>query len=569
MNLQNMKETDRLKLRKKFLRSLFCFCQGVMGYDDIIDSVHGEYCYFLERANDRKQVELPRSFIKTWIGSIAYPIWISLPRSEPDEFPIGIDPKMKIYNLGQNIRILLASYVIKNSMKFVNAIRKHYEANVAMQIFFPEVIPEAFSKVKWSDSEACIQRDSVFTESTFEAAGTGGSVVGRHYDMIIEDDLIYAKKDELSNQELQPSQENIDKAIGWHKLSMSLLVPGSHTVIHNIGTRWAKHDLIDYIRTNEPSYKIFKMSVIDKDGEPTWNEMYPLEVLAKIRAAQGPYMYSTQYLGLPLAPEDLLFKKEWLQEYTDGDLPKDTRTFTTVDLSGWEEIARKGHGSRGVVLTCSWCPKNHMWVRHYDVGRFNPSEVIDIIYKHYRLFKPDVIGIESVYYQKSLLFFLKREMEIRGWLPVRELMPGGGRSKDLRIRGLEPIASNLAIHCKKTHADFIMEFEEYSPNSKGSTKDILDAAAYQIDIAKPGVATSLTTRVKPQGDITIKVTTDGILKWAESRMERASGFPDQDRDMRRMTEMGVYDPNNLNPFAENGVVNENVFSNFEIVKRVN
>ena len=190
--LQEMPDELRERLRKRCLSSFYAFCVAVMGYDDIIPELHGEYCAFMENDIDRKQVTLPRSFAKTWIGSIAYPIWITLPRHAPDEFPLGVDRTNKFWQLGPNMRILIASYVISNAEKMISLIRKTYESNVAMQILFPEVNPFNFNKTRWSNESAFIARSDNFTESTFEAAGTGGASISRHLTSS-EDDLIYAK----------------------------------------------------------------------------------------------------------------------------------------------------------------------------------------------------------------------------------------------------------------------------------------------------------------------------------------------------------------------------------------
>ena len=511
---------DQELVRKKCLRSLFVFCRTVMGYDDITTELHAQFCSFLEASSERKQATLPRSFVKTWIGTIAYSIWVTLPRTTPDEFPTTaveerppslspsffrkdalffvplpdyptffVDP---FYLLGPNMRILIASYVVGNAMKMINLIRKTYERNQAMQILFPDVIPENFNKVKWADTEACINRSENFTESTFESGGIGGSTTSRHYDLILEDDLIYANKDDFTGKELMPSKEDIDKAIGWHKLAMSLLVPGAHTRIHNIGTRWAKYDLIAFIRENEPDYIVFERAcTLDgtRTGEPTWPEMYPTKKLDQIFRAQGPYMFATQYLNKPMAPEDMLFKLAWLQYYNSKvEVPKEARIFTTVDLSLWGETSRTAQGkdSRGVVITCAWDSNNHVWILRYDAARFNPSEIIELMYTHNRLFGPELIGVESVYYQRALVHFARLEMAKRGWLPLRELKTSTSVEKDVRIRALEPYAMNGAIHCRADHKDFITEFVDYVPGSKMTRKDILDALAYQLQVARPG-----------------------------------------------------------------------------------
>lgn len=530
MNITRLTEEQRVTIRKNCLSSFFVFCQTVMGYDDITEELHGEYCKFLEGPGSRKSACMPRSFVKTWIGTIAYPVWITLPRKEADEFPVGTDINDKFYNLGPNMRILIASYVISNAEKMIGLIRKTYESNIAMQILFPEVIPENFKKQKWSNQSACINRSENATESTFEAAGIGGSSTSRHYDLIIEDDLIYANKDDFSGKELQPNQEDIDKAIGWHKIATSLLVPGKHTRIHNTGTRWAKHDLVDYIWKNEPSYAIFRRACVKMpDGvlegtaeisdvdwmelEPSWPEAYDREQLKMIAAAQGPYMFATQYLLMPMSPEELLFKPRWLQYYKHvSEVPSGARVFTTIDLSEWANDARKKSDCNSVLLSCAWF-ENHMWILGYDYGRFSPTEVILLMAKHWKLYKPEALYPESVYYQKALAHFAREYVKL-GKVPpmtIRELLPEGNKSKDLRILGLEPLASNECIHCREDHKEFITEYSEYIPTNRLCKKDLLDAAAYQIQIARPGLPQmGMPKRVDP-GVITT-VTIDSVLK---------------------------------------------------------
>lgn len=782
IELVKMSEKQRGALRKQCLRSLFDYCLAVSGYDDITESLHGELCKFLQLPGDRKQVTMPRSYVKTWICSIALPQWIALPRIEEDEFPYAKAWEDKFWTLGPNIRVLIASYVVSNAEKMIGLTRKTYESNSALQILFPEVIPVNFNKTRWSNESACINRSDQFTESTFEAAGIGGASISRHYDIIVEDDLVYAKKDDLTGKELQPNQEDIDKAIGWHKLSHSLLVPGKHTRIYNVGTRWAKHDLVDYIWRNEPSYSRFHRGCVDlreleekgdwKECTPVWAEAYDIPQLQKIYDAQGSWMFcspaeapvlmsdwkakpisqvkvgdevigfemrngsrwltkatvkatssviaplvkttlssgnvirhtmehkwftgrspndkahpeyarakigsklkfvmepnvptlsgekeelakwlggifdgegsctnsifihqstkankdvcdkieyalntlgyqwgfgtstreemrpgmkkgeyinsyywlrggirerrrfmlqcnpvrknlidesilkhssvfieredevvameadevepvyaletttgnyilygyassnSTQYLTIPISPEECLFKKEWLQLYTsDTEVPETARVFTTVDLAEWSAPTRKSD-CNAVVLTCAVDHNHNIWIKHYDSGRFDPSRIIQLMAMHWEKFHPEKIGIESVYYQKAIAHFARREM-FEGRVPmmsITQLKPEAGAAKEVRIRAIEPYASNLAVHCKPTHKEFISEFIDYVPNSRMCKKDILDTLAYQIQIARPGQP---KPEDKKREEIVTVTTMDSFLEkiWARS-----------------------------------------------------
>ncbi len=506
-----------------------------MGYDDIIDTLHGTYCEFLSSPSQRKQATMPRSFVKTWIGSIAYPIWVTLPREEEEAFPYYKAWEDKYWQLGPDMRILIASYVITNAEKMIGLIRKTYESNRVMQMLFPEVIPHNFNRVKWSNQSACINRNNDYTESTFETAGIGGASVSRHYDLVQEDDLIYAKKDDFSEGELQPDRDDIEKAIGWHKLVTSLLVPGKHTHIHNAGTRWAKKDLVQYIWDNEPSYERFIRGCVDLEEleekkewskcTPTWEDCYDIEQLKVIRAAQGPFIFATQYLLTPTSHEEKLFKLPWLQKYKfREEVPKSIRIFTTVDLAEWTDTKRKSDCNT-VVLTCAWCDKHHCWILHYDAGRLNPSQVIMAMARHWKIFKPEKIGIEDVYYQKAIGHFAREYMH-EGKVPYMSIIgikPEGNIHKDLRIRALEPLASNLALHCKPEHKEFIEEYTDYVPNNKMCKKDILDALAYQIQIARPGKVAPDNRRPKIQ-NLKFETKMDDFLNWAHDKTKGLDTF---------------------------------------------
>ena len=570
-----MSEKQRTALRKKCLTSFFSFCVAVMGYDDITPELHGPFCRFLEGPENRKQSTMPRSFVKTWIGTIAFSIWIALEREGADEFPQGIDPEDKFYGLGRNIRILIASYVIGNAEKMISLIRMTYESNIAMQILFPECIPTNFKKVKWNNQSACINRPENFTESTFEAAGIGGSSTSRHYDIIIEDDLIYANKDDFSGKELQPNQADIDKAIGWHKICTSLLVPGKHTRTHNQGTRWAKHDLVDYIWENEPSYVKFRRACVKipdeflrgkelpegfdwHECEPTWSECYDHEQLQVIADGQGPYMFATQYLLLPSSPDQVIFKPSWLQFYKyDSELPPTMRIFTTVDVAGWDEDnARKKGACNSAILTCGWCDKHHMWILGYTYARLNPSELLYAVANHWKHYSPERIGIETVYYQKSLAHFAREFMD-EGKIPrmnITQMLPDGNKAKDLRILGLEPLGSSHAIHCKEEHKEWISEWTEYIPSNKLCKKDLLDTAAYQIQLARPGEPLPRILAKRPDQDGVVVGSADALLEslWSKEKSFDILGNPSVNPSPFKESETDDFLIGVTDPFADVG-----------------
>ena len=154
---------------------------------------------------------------------------------------------------------------------------------------------------------------------------------------------------------------------------------------------------------------------------------------------------------------------------------------------------------------------------------------------HWARFNPEMIYVEDVYYQKAIAHFAREYMN-EGKIPymsIRGIKPESNIAKELRIRALEPLACNFAIHCKESHKDFIEEFTEYTPNSRMCKKDILDASAYQIQVARPGVAKSLTPLRAPMVDmseVNMDEVMEGLLSKGDGKGKDSFGNPGVDMD---------------------------------------
>lgn len=495
--------------RKLAQRSLYYLCKEILGYRDIVPHVHGDYCHFLTHPyfGRFRQATLPRSWFKTWCGTIAKSIWLSLPDEE------GVFKDIYPYR-GPNVRILIASNVIDNAARMINKIKQEWMQNERLQAAFPELIPD-FNKTRWSDHAAQIQRTGKSTETTYTAAGVGGSVISQHFDHIIEDDLIYAKKDDFTGEELMPNQEDIDNAIGWHKLAFSLLSDPKMGCIDNIGTRWAPQDLINYIRRFEKHYKCFQISAVDEEtGEPVWPERYSKEVLDQILASQKARIYETQYLNRPTATEDIVFKIPYVNRHDlISEFPAGLEYKTVVDLAGWGDS--KG-SARNVILTGARDKQNHLWIARVDVGRYNPSEVIDIYKSHSRQFHTKIF-IEEIQYQRAISHFSKLQMEATGEWFSQERLPYDGRkdAKNLRIRALEPLVNNGGLHVLTYMRHLIDELEFYP---RSHTVDIIDCLGYLYIITR-------APRQETPKEVYDPFKVENIEKELKSRSNSAHGLP--------------------------------------------
>lgn len=470
--LAHLAKVDRLLCQK----SLYYLCKEVLGYKDMVPHVHGDLCYFATHPSfgRYRQATVPRSWFKTWVLTIGKSIWLTLP-DEAGEYK-SIYPYR-----GPNARILIASYTIDLAAKMVNKIKGEWENNDRLKAAFPELIPD-FNKTRWSDHCAEIKHTGNFTEGTYTAVGVGGSVISQHFDHIIEDDLIYAKKDDFTGMELMPNQEDIDNAIGWHKLSSSLFVNPKESCLDNVGTRWAPHDLIAYIREYEHQYTCFEITAtkggqwpIPDDSFCIWPERFDSIALEEIRQTQGAKLFETQYLNRPRAGEDITFETAYVKKHASiEEFPRGAKYFTIVDVASWKDKQRI---CNNVILTGCRDEQNHLWVARVDAGKFNPTEVIEYIKSHQKQFNSKVL-VEEVGYQVALRHYANLDMQKEGnEVYTIEALPPDNRkgAKDLRIEALQPVVKNGMFHCLAGMTKFLQEMEDYP---YASTKDSLDCAGF-------------------------------------------------------------------------------------------
>ncbi len=455
------------ELRELCLNSLYFFGRAILNWNWFEPHVHGSVCELLEDENEKRlQFTLPRGFLKTTLITITYSIWRALPPREKYKKREIKDPLHD-----PNVRILIVQNSRTNARKRVNVIRQHLQHNNLLQKLFPEIIPDTFhGDRRWSDSHAEIQREEKHPEATWEAAGIGTSLVSRHYSEIIEDDLIAPKKDDMTGTEAMPTREEVEKAIGFHKSAISLLANQETGRVINVGTRWCKYDVIQYIKNEQvPPYKVFEMSALDENNEPTYPERFSKSVLENIKQEQGTYIYSSQYLNQPYDSEKMVFKPEWIKRYNQPPPLEEMKRYISIDPA----IGQKKENDFSIVLAAGITSKRELLTLEYERERYNPSELIEKIFEYFERYNPEAVIIETVAYQQALAHFVEKEaMDRFMYLPIIEYSPS--KSKETRIKGLQPIAQRGKLLIRPFHRELAKELRDF-PYSEHD--DISDALA--------------------------------------------------------------------------------------------
>jgi predicted phage terminase large subunit-like protein len=457
------------RVRAAAKKSLFFFARGILGYSDLDIKIHGPVCDMLEKyaANTRCMIVLPRTWFKSTIGSIAYPIWRAI--NNP------------------NIRILIAQNSMTNAKKKVNSIKSIFETNGLLQALFPELMPDGTRP--WSSECLTVNRTLASPEGTFEPAGVGTAVTSRHYDVVIEDDTVAPDFDALKGELLQPTRMEIEKAIGWHKLVHPLLLHPTRSQILVIGTRWAPEDLIGWIYKHGGNYKVISRAVREKvvdgvsipagkeeGGVPIW-ERFDESVLTELWNSMGQFAADMLYMNSPTSAINQIFKRDHIQYYEK--LPQDLIYVTSLDPSPAE--SSQGDPDFNAIVTTAVKPSTgEIWVVYYNRERCDPGTVIDLLFNHYRAYHPMVVKIESVAYQKTLMHWINKRQEQLNERFYIEAVPNARTSKAARILGLQPWFQAGKIKIKTEHSELERELLAFDPSkSSSSHDDLIDALSMQ------------------------------------------------------------------------------------------
>ncbi len=377
---------------------------------------------------------------------------------------------------------------------------------------------------RWSNSAACLNRDVAYPEATFEAAGTGTNLTGRHYNLVVEDDTVAPRRDSLTGDEIMPTRDDIEKAIGFHKLTLPLLIDMNTSQRIYIGTRWAYNDCISFIKEKELQeqsgrYYMLDMPAVDENGQAIYHR-FDLKTLAHLRSALGEWLFAALYLNTPLESSQLRFRPDWVRYYEEYLMPDAGDTFITVDPA--DPPTGKESQCFWVSLSAKHTPQG-IFVRHYRRGHFTEAEGIRETLDMADEDKALRIRIEVDRYANLAAGF-RTEMTKRGKFYIIEEVKTRGKNKEARIMRLAPLFENGVIYLKHNMAELENELYQFP---HGATNDIVDALAWHIleDFNVDDLAPR--TLVQATGRKPGTVTFDDIMSTMRQHNDWRSMFSDQ------------------------------------------
>lgn len=488
---------NHAQMREGSIGSFKYFARLMQG-PDYFSPAHADLCDFLQsdlhRSLQRYMVVMPRGSYKTTFVKW-YVIWRTI--RNPDT------------------RTALVSNSKPNAMLNVREICGVFESNDLFRSLFPELLPTP--SCKWSNEAAEVNRSTAWKEPTFSALGTGSAVVGRHFDIIVEDDTCAPELSDMKGDIMAPDADDIAQAVGWHKLAFPLQISPKEGTRLVVGTIWSHDDLINTVLKDEPRYKVFDRPGVDEEGRYTFDHLDE-EALEEAKHALGMYMFSALYLNKAMRSKDMVFPPEHLRTLEDvglDDLPSGCEWIISVDPAGAKDMTIKPCDSAMIRVG----HKGPMfYIDRYVADRSKPKQVaqrvLDWVLEDYENTK--WVSIEKNSMGESLIYILEDLMREEGiYFNVVPII--ATRLKQDRILGLQPYFERGQILMRAEHKrlrDELMQFPQ------GTKRDVIDALAQQLKFYRGVAIQRDEVDKKPFNPRTV----ENLLKEMRHRRQRGNSF---------------------------------------------
>ena len=382
---------------------------------------------------------------------------------------------------GRNyIVFLLANATI--AQKRLEEIVQAYETN-------PDLCANRVRDVAFKPSQGYYEVEVTDGEKTIpvriEAYGKGASIRGLSWRDTRPSLIIIDDPQDLDDVE---SDLIVDRDWDWFLSEVKFL--GKDARIFLIGNNLGSKCIVERCLENADilGFEGKRIPVADEHlVASNWPERFPIpyvkeekETYEKLGKAD---IWWRERMCVTSAPQSQRFRKSLFRYYDIKETANKIRRlpkYVTVDLA----VGTTKRSDYTVVCTVAVDESNNWFILDMDYGRWNPSETMNAIFNAVGKFKPRLVGMEMVAYQAAMQHFLEREMSGRNmFFSIHELK--SERKKELRIESLHPRFTSGKVFFPND-APFLPELEkELMAFPRGNHDDLIDALAYQEQVAAP------------------------------------------------------------------------------------
>jgi predicted phage terminase large subunit-like protein len=405
-------------------------------------------------------INVPPRFLKSHCATVAFPAWL-----------LGHNP---------SAQIICASYAQELANKHAMDCRSLFVSD-----WYQGLFPTRLS------SERQAVPEFVTTRKGFRmATSVGGMLTGRGADYIIIDDPL--KPDEALS-DVQRKAVN-----GWFDNTLYTRVNDKRTgCIILIMQRLHEDDLVGHVLAME-RWKVIRFPAIAEEdethvietpygtrrferraGEALHPEREPLEVLKRIREAQGEYNFAGQYQQAPAPLDGGLVKVGWFKTYTAADRPAKFE----IIFQSWDTANKSSELSDYSVCTTWGVNDKHLYLLDVYRKRIGYPELKRAVREQVGAFGAKTILIED----KASGTQLVQELLDEGVHAVKKYEPT--MDKTMRMHSVTSTIENGFIYLPDK-APWLAEYvHELAIFPNGKYDDQADSTSQALDWFKNAAMT--------------------------------------------------------------------------------
>lgn len=296
----------------------------------------------------------------------------------------------------RNVRILIASKSTGNAESFLKEIKAHLMGNEKLiEIFGP--FYDGKTNGKWDNREIeVIGRTLKAKEANITVVGVDGTVVSKHYDVILSDDLV--------DEDNSRTQHMRQKVVTWYFQTLLPTLEPPHADFpdrgqhHHSGTRYHYADLWGYLMEGALKGKEQIIPALSEDGLSCWPEKWSKEHFETIRTNAGTIIFNAQYQCNTEAMKGEIFQIDDCQPIDSSQVPSNLKIYQGVDLA----IGEKEINDKFAHVTVGHDPKtDNFYVLDFWEGQLRFTEQSKLIIEKYDQWKPIRCNVESIAYQAA------------------------------------------------------------------------------------------------------------------------------------------------------------------------
>ena len=382
------------------------------------------------------------------------------------------------------IKILCVWYVLFSHKQFILIVSGSEKKAISILSDICDMLSSSNIRRLFGNWDANIETDQSTTkvfhfrgrDIVLWAVGAGTSVRGINRKNSRPDVMIM---DDIQDREDAPNKELADALLDWMLSTLMLAASPFECTYIYVGNMYPQNSILQKLK-NTPDWTSFIVGGITTEGESLWEELKPIEGLLR------------EYQSLVSLNKADIFISEILNS-TEIALASGIDVSKIPTLPEYLLEVEQGEGSF-ILIDPSSGKKggDDCTISHYEVmdekpvfdeviaGTFTPLETIKQALKLGIDRNTRCIGVESVAYQSTLLFWFEHICQQEGISGFNFIeLPPKGQAKNSRIkRGLvKLLAGEIYLH-PNVRSLVISQIIDWNPLKVDNVDDIIDPIGY-------------------------------------------------------------------------------------------